>query len=125
MTEYEIIKQKYKDYIIIQKQGIFYNVSGIDIYIINYIFDNQIKNNGKTLKIGFPNIDKVTDELNRLKINYIVVNEIKKKFKNNNYYKYNIDNIIRINKIISKLKNNILNELILTQIESIIWKINY
>jgi len=120
MKEYEIIKQKYKDYIIIQKQGIFYNVYGIDTYIINYLFDYQINKTNNKLKVGFPNIDKVTDELNRLKINYIVVNEIKKKFKNNNYYKYNIYNIKRINKIIFKLKNNILSEDIIIQIESII-----
>jgi len=120
MKEYEIIKQKYKDYIIIQKQGIFYNVYGIDTYIINYIFNYQIKYYNKTFKIGFTNINKVINELNRLKINYIVIDYIRKKFKNNNYYKYNIDNIKRINNIISKLKTKILDELILTQIEKML-----
>ena len=38
-VNYEQIKQKYKDYIVIQKQGIFYNVYGIDAYVISYIFD--------------------------------------------------------------------------------------
>lgn len=109
---YEQIKEKYKDYIIIQKQGIFYTVYGLDAYIISYIFDYQIKLN----KVGFPNIDK----LNNLKINYIVINENKKKFKNNNYSKYTLENINKMNKIIDKLKNNIPDEEILNKIESII-----
>ena len=113
---YEEVKQKYEDYIVIQKQGIFYTVYGLDAYIISYIFDYQVKIN----KVGFPNIDKVLDKLNKLKINYIVINENKKKFKNNNYSKYTLENINKMNKIIDKLKNNIPNEEILNKIESII-----
>ena len=113
---YEEVKQKYEDYIVIQKQGIFYTVYELDAYIISYIFDYQVKIN----KVGFPNIDKVVDKLNKLKINYIVINENKKKFKNNNYSKYTLENINKMNKIIDKLKNNIPNEEILNRIESII-----
>ena len=39
LDKYEQIKQKYEDYIVIQKQGIFYTVYGLDAYIISYIFD--------------------------------------------------------------------------------------
>lgn len=63
--DYEQIKQKYKDYIVMQKQGIFYIVYGLDAYIISYIFDYQVKLN----KVGFPDIDKVSDKLNKLKNN--------------------------------------------------------
>ena len=114
--DYEQIKQKYKDYIVIQKQGIFYIVYDLDAYIISYIFDYQVKLN----KVGFPNMGKVLDKLNKLKINYTVINENKKKFKNNNYSKYTLENINKMNKIINNLKNNIPNEEILNKIESII-----
>ena len=114
--KYDEIKQKYKDYIVIQKQGIFYIVYGLDAYIISYIFDYQVKLN----KVGFPDINKVSDKLNKLKINYIIINENKKKFKNNNYSKYTLENINSLNKIINKLKNNVPDEEILNKIESII-----
>ena len=42
LDKYEQIKQKYEDYIVIQNQGIFYTVYGLDAYIISYIFDYQI-----------------------------------------------------------------------------------
>ena len=41
-------------------------------------------------------------------------------FENNNYFNYNIELITRINKIISKLKNNIPNEKIIKKIERIL-----
>lgn len=118
--KYEQLKQKYKDFIIIQKQGIFYMVYGNDSYIINYLFDYQIKQYNKTIKVGFSNIDKVIKKLNKLKINYIVNNEIKKKFKNNNYDKYSINNITKMNKILSKIKDIILDENKINEIEKIL-----
>ena len=48
--KYNELKQKYKDYIVIQKQGIFYIVYGIDTYIMNYIFNYQIKSHNRRIK---------------------------------------------------------------------------
>lgn len=93
---YEEVKKNNNDSVVIIKQGIFYISYGKDSEILNYLFHYEIK--GLNKKLGFPNIDKVTEKLNSLKINYVVVNISKKKFKNNNY-----NNIIKVIKIVNKL----------------------
>lgn len=110
MNSYEKIKQENSNYIVIEKQGIFYMVFGIDTYILNYLFNYQIKPCKKTLKVGFSNIEKVRNELCRLKINYIIINGEKRSFKNNNYTYYSCDNIIKMNKIRFKIKDIIIKE---------------
>lgn len=133
------LKQTYKNYIILIKQGNFYIVINKDANIIHNIFKYKIVESKDFIKFGFPvqTINKIKDKLNSLNINYIILenNEIveKQKFKKNNINNYiSNDNyellFSRINNISDKLKKNI-NSInikdILNEIESIIWKINY
>ena len=117
--KYKDLKKNNPNSIIIQKQGMFYIVYGTDTYIINHLFDYKIKSSNNKLKVGFPDLNKVTEKLENLQINY-VTNDTIKSFENNNYFNYNIELITRINKIISKLKNNIPNEKIIKKIERIL-----
>ena len=117
--KYKDLKKNNPNSIIIQKQGIFYIVYDTDTYIINYLFDYKIKSSNNRLKVGFPDINKVIEKLDNLQINYIT-NDIIKTFENNNYSNYDVELITRINKIISKLKNNIPNEKIIKKIERIL-----
>lgn len=123
---YNYYKRKYNEYLILYKIGNFYNVIGMDIYIMKYIFDYKIVVNNGIEKIGFPvaNLNKVMNELNELKINYLTIEKedgiakvnYKKRFKNNAYDKYYIkskngcNRKEKINNII-KLLNERLNDL--------------
>ena len=109
---YEEIKRNNIDSIVIIKQGIFYITYGVDAEILNYLFNFKLKEINNKIKVGFPNIDKVIEKLNKLKINYIVLNK-KKTFKNNNY-----NNIVKVIKIVKKL--NKLDSNLIDKIESII-----
>ena len=117
--KYKDLKKNNPVSIIIQKQGMFYIVYDADTYIINHLFDYKIKSSNNRLKVGFPDLNKVTEKLDNLQINY-VTNDIVKTFENNNYSKYDIELITRINKIISKLKTNIPNEKTIKKIERIL-----
>ena len=66
---YKYYKSKYSDYLVLYRIGNFYNVIGMDIYIMKYIFDYKITINNGIEKIGFPisNLNKVMDELNKSK----------------------------------------------------------
>lgn len=88
---YKMNKEKYNKYIIMIKCGYFYEIYGIDAYIMNKIFGYKLKEVSSSIRVGFPvnSYNKVTNKLNNLKINYIIINEnIKVKFKDNNYSKY-------------------------------------
>lgn len=58
--------------VVLRKSGTFYHVFDEDSYILYYLFGYKIKDS----KVGFPisSLDKVTNELNKLKINYNVIN---------------------------------------------------
>ena len=137
---YNKYKLKYKDYVIIIKSGIFYNVFNEDTSILYNIFGYKIKNNGNNFIIGFPikSLSKICSILENNKINYIIINKDDKgnffefdlfKTKNNKYLKYNIDlnklNYInyKIDCIYNKLKEKIMDnniEKILLNIEEIL-----
>lgn len=72
--KYFDLKSKNKDFIVIIKNGIFYNVLGRDCYIIKNILGYKVSNFGGTIKAGFPirSLNKVLDTLDKLKINYLV-----------------------------------------------------
>ena len=104
--KYFDLKSKYKNYIVIIKNGIFYNVYGNDAYILNSLFNYKISCYSDNSVVGFPlkSLNKVLNILDKIKINYLVYeNEIvlKRKFNKNQY-----NNIIseKINNIIDKLK---------------------
>lgn len=120
---YNNYKTKYKEYVVLIKSGIFYNVLNDDVSIIYSLFHYKIKNNGNNYIVGFPksSINKVVDTLKSKKINYIVLDKneevfcIFDKYKStkNNYNNYCINlnrlNYIsyKINDIYSKLNNKI------------------
>lgn len=120
---YKYYKSKYSDYLVLYRIGNFYNVIGMDIYIMKYIFDYKITINNGIEKIGFPisNLNKVMDELNKSKINYLTIDKedgmakvnYKKRFKDNNYNKYCInsksycDRKAKINKIVELLNKKL------------------
>ena len=84
------VKNKYKNYVVIMKNGIFYNVLGNDCYLLKNMFNYKINSFSDTVKVGFPlnTLNKVINTFDKLKINYIVYeNEIvlKGKFSKNKY----------------------------------------
>lgn len=120
---YKYYKNKYSEYLILYRIGNFYNVIGMDIHIMRYIFDYKITINNGIKKIGFPisNLNKIMDELNKLKINYLTIDKedgiakvsYKRRFKDNNYNKYYInsksycDRKDKINEIVELLNKKL------------------
>lgn len=119
LEKYYKYKVLYKEYIIIMKYGNFYETIDNDALIMSSIFNYKINKLSNTFKVGFPinTLDYVINKLNDLNINYIVLDGIKKEFKNNNYNNYIFDkdiinyNLTVINEINNYLINNILNNI--------------
>ncbi len=72
--KYFELKEKKKNFIIIMKNGIFYNVLGKDCYILKNIFNYKVGVFGNTVKVGFPigSLNNVLETLDKLKISYLV-----------------------------------------------------
>lgn len=134
---YNKYKLIYKNYLILIRNGNFYLALNDDSIVLNNIFKFKITESKNILKCGFPldSVYKVTNILDDLKINYLIINNDitdKKKYTTNNYLKYtnknnyiilkkidNINNILKLNINNSNL-NNIIND-----IEGILCKIDY
>lgn len=132
---YNSYKIKYKEYVVLIKSGIFYDVLNDDIGIMYSLFHYKINCSGDNYIVGFPekNLVKVTDMLKQNKINYIVLDKdnseykIVDKFKTNKnkYNNYKIDLVrlnyltSRIEKIYEKLNSMMIN----SDIEKILLKI--
>ena len=131
-----VYKEQYPNHLVMLKVGNFYELYNIDAYIISNIMHYNLKNINDVVRAGFPivSFNKVIENLNKLKINYLVIEKedvykvkIKKNFKVNNYLNYSEnyeqEEIInkRIDNIYNYLKNynrdNIFE--LLTKIESI------
>ena len=54
MDTYLELRHKYKDYVIIIKNGSFYNVIGSDCYILEEMFNYKIVKIANSIKVGFP-----------------------------------------------------------------------
>lgn len=128
LEKYYKYKNKYNNYLIIIKSGNFYEVLDKDAFIINRLFNYKIKTLSNTIICGFPikSIDKVLCVLDDNHISYYVDDiNIMKEYDDNNYNNYDYDvsiinyNIIRINKIINYLNENICNSELIDRIEGI------
>lgn len=92
------VSEETQKYIIItQSSGKFFEVYDYDAFILSYLFDYKILQNGKTYKCGFPDssITKITNKLSDLKISYQIIyrgrNPHVKDFKKiNQYSKYKL-----------------------------------
>ena len=131
-----VYKEQYPNHLVMLKVGNFYELYNIDAYIISNIMNYNLKNINDVIRAGFPivSFNKVIENLNKLKINYLVIEKedvykvkIKKNFKVNNYLNYseNYEQTEIINKRIDNIYNYLKNynrdnifEL-LTKIESI------
>lgn len=127
------LKKEYKEYIILIKSGNFYLALGNDAKIIENMFNYKVKEFSGTIRVGFPiiSLNKVTDRLDRIKVNYVIFDKeivLKRKFNNNRYNEFIINNLSindRINNINFKL-----NELkstssiidVLNKVENCLWK---
>lgn len=131
------LKIEYKEYIILFKSGSFYICFDNDAVIMNKIFNYKLVELKNGMKIGFPIalIDKNLNVLEKNKINYIIIEKnnikLRKKFKFNNYYKYNeeLDYVLnvcsRIQNITRKLqsiKDYKKIDFILSQIEGLLYE---
>ena len=105
------LKKEYKEYIILIKSGNFYLALGNDAKIIENMFNYKVKEFSGTIRVGFPiiSLNKVTDRLDRIKVNYVIFDKeivLKRKFNNNRYNEFIINNLSindRINNINFKL----------------------
>ena len=123
---YNSYKIKYKEYVVVIKSGMFYDVFNDDVAIMYSLFRYKIKNNGSNYLVGFPekSIDKVKDVFKQNKINYIVLDKINENYEivdkfrsnKNNYKNYNIDLMkikyltYKIDSIYNKLSEKILDK---------------
>lgn len=125
--KYFDLKSKNKDFIVIIKNGIFYNVLGRDCYIIKNILGYKVSNFGGTIKAGFPirSLNKVLDTLDKLKINYLVYESeivLKAHYNSENYELFLKDNLSindRIKCIYEKLNEIKYDEKIFKVLESV------
>lgn len=103
-----------KNYLMIVKNGKFYNAYGTDAYIMNFLFDYRIVGNEK---IGFPDsrLQGIITSLEGYKISYQITTSkddvISKNFKTNNRYKSyaknalkNVNINIKINTLVRKIR---------------------
>lgn len=103
-------KEKYPQYILIVKVGMFYEIYGTDTKIMNELFDYKIVNYMNTKRVGFPSasLNKVLKKLLELKINYVVISKDsimeKKRFQFNQYEEQKDDNL---NERIKNINNNL------------------
>ena len=125
--KYFDLKSKNKDFIVIIKNGIFYNVLGRDCYIIKNILGYKVSNFGGTIKAGFPirSLNKVLDTLDKLKINYLVYESeivLKAHYNSENHELFLKDNLSindRIKCIYEKLNEIKYDEKIFKVLESV------
>lgn len=125
--KYFDLKSKNKDFIVIIKNGIFYNVLGRDCYIIKNILGYKVSNFGGTIKAGFPirSLNKILDTLDKLKINYLVYESeivLKAHYNSENYELFLKDNLSindRIKCIYEKLNEIKYDEKIFKVLESV------
>ena len=125
--KYFDLKSKNKDFIVIIKNGIFYNVLGRDCYIIKNILGYKLSNFGGTIKAGFPirSLNKVLNTLDKLKINYLVYESeivLKAHYNSENYELFLKDNLSindRIKYIYEKLNEIKYDEKIFKVLESV------
>lgn len=109
IDKYLKFKEMYKDHVVIIKSGNFYYTFGDDTYIMNYLFNYQIREN----KIGFPlNAKaKVKSVLNRNNVNLIeVIDDYAYilESKNENAYQVKLREA-KNNMLISNMLNNLMN----------------
>ena len=125
--KYFELKEKKKKFIIIMKNGVFYNVLGKDCYILKNIFNYKVGVFGNTVKVGFPigSLNKVLDTLDKLKINYLVYESeivLKAHYNSENYELFLKDNLSindRIKCIYEKLNEIKYNKKIFKVLESV------
>ncbi len=93
----KMFKQAYTDSIVLVKVGSFFHAYGRDSYILSYLFNYQLKNfqnNHSTCGFPISSLDKVSNRLEQLEINYIALDKSqdfkiteKKDFTDNKYSK--------------------------------------
>ena len=111
LDKYESYKEKYKDVLVLIKEGSFYKCYNDDAKIIWYIFNYVYLND--SVSFGSKAYSKVFDELNRLKLSYVIITEEEtlNKFDNDVYNIYlNLSNTSfefnsKINIINEKVEN--------------------
>lgn len=115
--KYVNLKDKYFKYIILIESGVFIVTFDNDAYILNYLFNYQLRNTNDIIKVGFPkkSINEVLKILNENEIN-VVYNEQKYEYKNNKYdnllylakkkYYQNLNEKVLLEEIMFLIKNN-------------------
>lgn len=88
IEKYELNKEEYKNALILVKEGVFYKTYGIDAKIIWYLFDYVYQDS--VISFGSKAYQRVFDELNRIKMSYVIVEETIQKnvYKNEIYTTY-------------------------------------
>lgn len=122
LEKYYKYKSIYPKHVIFIKVGNFYECLGNDALILNKLFGYKIKRIGNTIKSGFPisGINLNLDELKDKEIYHVVIDgdNVSSSFDSgkNTYDKYVFDidtityNMIRIDKIVKYLEENIIND---------------
>lgn len=136
--KYTKYKYDFNDYVLLIKNGNFYICLNKDALVLSNIFGYKIIETKNFIKSGFPigSLEKIINKLNKLNVNYLVIEEEiihKKRFENNEYNEYinnseYVINLSRINKIYDILKANVKNKNInniLLEVEKIVCMTNF
>ncbi|MEG2311584.1 MAG: hypothetical protein RSB72_02675 [Bacilli bacterium] len=131
---YNEIKKQHKDFILIFRQGIFYEIFNTDTYIIHNFTNYKINTCKNYLRLGFPltQLNTVVNYLIALNISYIIIDDTQKIYEyiNNNYkivlnkclVNYTLEK--RLDNIIDTIKNKkqtfTLTEQLLQEIEDLL-----
>lgn len=110
------LKDKYPDYLVLIKVGVFYITFDKDATILNYLYNYQINKD----KVGFPIklIDKIITSLDNMRLNYFIYDNetefLDNNFNDNNYLdllsksKKNVYDNKMIDYLIERIKDIIL-----------------
>ena len=137
MELYRKYKDEYNEYVLLIKSGNFYLSLNKDAYVMHNIFNYQLKDTGRGLKVGFPinSIEKIKDKFELIDINYLIIEDGKivtiKEYENNQYKNFvNRKNYgmlyQRIDKINETLKKRVDDDIenTLTEIERLLCMID-
>lgn len=91
LEDYIKLKESYPKSVIMIKSGNFYECLNDDAIVMNNLFGYKIKKLRKYNRVGFPlsNLVKVTGELTKKEVNYVIVSDGGIKNEKLNHNKYN------------------------------------
>lgn len=104
----KVLRNEYKEHLIIIKSGSFYHTYDSDALIINKLFNYKVINNRASFPVG--SLDKVKLKLEQESISFLVKDDVLKEISFNDNKYNNIKKEVIKNKLEEEKYNNLLNK---------------